>query len=1005
MSYWTYRDGQMLQIQIPYEQFKDFKKTVNAIMSDGFSSVYQGIDTESTIISKMRFEFDEAAGFNVVDGNVIARLVYVHQEIVSQITGRTGAGDLTCYVMTHPQAQANGIYYEEVYFQFPNIKGQVVAMHDKILPNLKYFFRETTIHEQMELIPINDIDSILSGDLYRQGLWPLPGSYINGNLLTISYVFDKITQEQLREERITAYPPEAYFGMLQIPDGADFDISNSFFFTNLRGFDIVKKKKTQREKNRDVTSRLIEERQRETKRSPKELCKIFVDMLSPERFANDNNRNRLGQVLFNIMKGADDGLDLWKEAIQYKLEALNNSFPDIDTLAMQLGIPAEQVIYVRQNSNQPQPPLKLSDMELIKTVTAIQNGCDDFWQYIEYTETTIGTLKYWAKMDNPDQYKAFVQKDVMTLAWKCLNATSGHTDVAKLVYAKYADQVCCANIKDHIWFGNWQHRWHELDKCHDLVIKISEELPPIFEKILNECSAEYKKAVGEEDKDKWITLMNSCARLIKDLKMMPYISHIINACAFKFHDPEFVSKLDEDRTLLGCPNGVYELETGIFRPGKPEDFISLSTKAKYNPVYTFEHPRVQECIRYMKTVYPDIQLRHYVQKVFGTILEGGNMNKDFYNMIGEGDNSKSMIAKLLKLALGKYISKIPVAMIMGKRGNADNATPHLADKKGVRALFVEEPPKGQSNVSVVKELSGNDDVLSRALFKMPIIFSPQWKLLVFTNHMLEAAAEEKAYWNRQKVIDHESTFSFDAPATEEEQFEKKIFPRDPFFDRKLINMAEPFLWLLTKWYDFFKKEGLKAPEKVLHATNLAKLKNDVYLQYIQASLVQGTQHDIMTKDGLYVDFQGWHAKSYFGKGLPRLDEFETEMSKAGHLNHKPIDGKWFGIKLKTTVTQINGQSMMSQAAAGPSISNSRAGHEQALVDAMRNSNNPNQPTAQQIQQANQLVFQQTYTTPAPQPQFQQQQPQPQFQQQSFQQTGLPQFNPQLLQGLMGQTVL
>lgn len=950
MSYWTFRDGQNLPIITPYEQFKEFKKTANAIMSDGFSSVFQAMEPESTIISKMRFEFDEAAGFNVVDGNVIARLVFIHQEVIGQITGRTNPSDLICFVMTHPQMQVNGVYVEEVYFQFPNIKGQVMAMYEKILPNLKHFLRETAIHEQMELIPINDIESMLSGDIYRLGLWPLPGSYISGNLLTLSYVFDKITQEQLREERITAYPPEAYFNTLQIPDGLDYDVSNSFFFTNLKGFEIIKKKKTQREKNRDVTSRLIEERQRETKRNPKELCKMFVDMLAPERFANDNNRNRLGQVLFNVLKGSDDGLDLWKEAIQYKLEALNNSFPDLETMAAQLGITVDQVINVRENSTQPQPPLKISDSDLIRTVTTIQNACDDFWQYIEYTQTTIGTLKYWAKLDNPQQYTAFLQKDIMTLAWKCLNATSGHTDVAKLVYAKYSDQVCCANIKDGIWFSNYQHRWHELDKCHDLVVKISDELPLIFEKILNECSAAYKAAVGDEDKEKWITLMNSCARLIKDLKMMPYISHIINACAYKFHDPDFVSKLDEDRTLLGCPNGVYELETGTFRLGKPEDFISLNTKAKYNPVYTFEHPRVQECIKYMKTVYPDIKLRHYIQKCFGTILEGGNMNKDFYNMIGEGDNSKSMVAKLLKLALGKYISKIPVAMIMGKRGNADNATPHLADKKGVRALFVEEPPKGQSNVSVVKELSGNDDVLSRALFKMPIIFSPQWKLFVFTNHMLEAPAEEKAYWNRQKVIDHESTFTFDAPATEEEQFAKKIFPRDPFFDRKLINMAEPFLWLLTKWYEFFKREGLTPPEKVLHATNLAKLRNDIYLQYIQACLVQGTQHDISTVDQLYEDFRGWYQTAYIGRALPLKREFEDEMSKGGHLSHKPIDGKWFGIKYKNTITQLP-----AAGAQGPN-SNPRANQEQTMSEMARN---------QTVGQQAQSQYQQNHQTPAP----------------------------------------
>jgi phage/plasmid-associated DNA primase len=909
-NYFIHRDGQFFELNSSYSNFKQFKKDFNSIVSDGYSAVFQRMQPECNVISKMRYEFDESAGFNVIDTDVIGRLAWIHQNTVKQMANIVANSNLTCFVMTHPQGESNGKYYEEIYFQMPYVKMPVADVMKHLIPSLKHFFTETDIHVQgLEITPINSIDEMISDDFYKIGLWPLPGSYLNGQLLTITYVFDYINDQQMEERQFTGYPPEAYFSNYQIPDNSEYEYSNSFFFTNLEGFEAVKRKKTQHEKNRDLTTKLIEERQKEIKRTQGEMCKIFLDMLNPERFANEASRNKVGQVLFNVLRGADEGLKLWIEYIEQKLEALNNSFPTRQEAAIKLSIPEDEV--------DGKVAIRMSDFDLGNVIETIKAASSENWQYFEYTDCTIGTLRYWAKLDNPESYKSFVQKDVTTLAWKCLNSTSSHTDVAKLVHAKYSEQFACAHIKDNLWFGYWNHRWHELDTGHTLRIKLSEELPPIFEKILNECSSEYKKAIGDEDKEKWAKLMTACARMIKDLKTVGFKNNIMKECAEKFYDEDFIQKLDEDRCILGLPNGVYELETDTFRPGKPEDFITLSTKAKYNPNYNWEHPRVKEVVYYFKTVYPDRELRHYTQKGFGTILEGGNMNKDFYNMVGEGDNSKSMMAKLLRLALGKYIGKLPVSMIMGKRGGADNATPHLADKKGVRALFVEEPPKGQSNVSVVKELSGNDDILSRALFKMPIVFSPQWKLFVFTNHLLEAPAEEKAYWNRQKVIDHESTFSFDAPLVVEDQFRMKVFPRDPFFDRKLVAMAEPLLWCLIQWYKIFKEEGLKPPARVVEATNAAKMRNDIYMQYIRSSLDNGTQHDVITVDSMYEDFKGWHNSAGVRSGIPTRFEFEDEMSKVGHLGNRPIGQKWLGIKFRQKITQLpvfdNGQQQFNAA--------------------------------------------------------------------------------------------
>lgn len=131
-----------------------------------------------------------------------------------------------------------------------------------------------------------------------------------------------------------------------------------------------------------------------------------------------------------------------------------------------------------------------------------------------------------------------------------------------------------------------------------------------------------------------------------------------------------------------------------------------------------------------------------------------------------------------------------------------------------------------------------------------------------------------------------------------------MFPRDPFFDRKLMAMAEPMLWCMIQWYGHFKREGLVPPERVLHATNLAKLRNDIYLQYIRAALEQGTQHDVLTIDEMFNDFKGWHQNAYTNKQLPPKQDFEDEMSKQGHLGSKAVDQRWVGIKLKSKVTSL-----------------------------------------------------------------------------------------------------
>jgi len=55
----------------------------------------------------------------------------------------------------------------------------------------------------------------------------------------------------------------------------------------------------------------------------------------------------------------------------------------------------------------------------------------------------------------------------------------------------------------------------------------------------------------------------------------------IKECAEYVCDYDFFNKLDENEHLIGFDNGVYDLITNIFREGRPEDYISLSTGYSY----------------------------------------------------------------------------------------------------------------------------------------------------------------------------------------------------------------------------------------------------------------------------------------------------------------------------------------------------------------------------------------------------------------------------------------
>jgi hypothetical protein len=74
--------------------------------------------------------------------------------------------------------------------------------------------------------------------------------------------------------------------------------------------------------------------------------------------------------------------------------------------------------------------------------------------------------------------------------------------------------------------------------------------------------------------------------------------------------------------------------------------------------------------------------------------------------------------------------------VTGKRGNIGSVSPEIANLKGVRyAVMQESSVSDEINEGPMKELTGGDAIQSRALYKAPTTFIPQFKLAMATNNL------------------------------------------------------------------------------------------------------------------------------------------------------------------------------------------------------------------------------------------------------------------------------
>jgi len=253
-------------------------------------------------------------------------------------------------------------------------------------------------------------------------------------------------------------------------------------------------------------------------------------------------------------------------------------------------------------------------------------------------------------------------------------------------------------------------------------------------------------------------------------------------------------------------------------------------------------------------------------------------------------NGKSTCVDFFQRAFGDYCGIFPTTVLTSKRGAASGATPEMADKKGKRFVIVQEPEgTDKINVGYMKELTGSDTVYARPLFKDPIKFKPQFKIILTCNKLPHIPSNDGGTWRRIRVSPFGSEFlDHDVPIRNA----KKQFRKDFELEDKMEKWKAAFMWLLIHEYyiEKYKKSGYKIsePAKVKARTRRYQQESDRICEFLESGMVEITkdQKDYVKLNELYKDFKMWYRDAHESKAPSRnelveyLEKYGLKMTKS-----------------------------------------------------------------------------------------------------------------------------
>ena len=284
-----------------------------------------------------------------------------------------------------------------------------------------------------------------------------------------------------------------------------------------------------------------------------------------------------------------------------------------------------------------------------------------------------------------------------------------------------------------------------------------------------------------------------------------------------------------------------------------------------------------------------------------SIIQCVNTDESFHIFTGVGRNGKSKLIELLEMALGDYAGNLSITSLTKPRKNSSEASPEQVDIRTKRLVTMQESdPHDKMNNGVLKEMSGGDKMTGRGLYKHPITYKPQYKIIMICNDIPKLQSPtDTATFERLRVIE------FPVHFTKEKLMDRYEKVMDLTISDKIEIWGPYFMTLLIRWFHKYfpdNKVKLITPKIVNKYTNDYKNDNDKWNDFYQTDVElinTKIESDIINiRVDIYNYFKQWCRNNELK--LPGfLDGFKSDFQKRFKISNDKIkNNKIIGWKIK-----------------------------------------------------------------------------------------------------------
>jgi putative DNA primase/helicase len=347
---------------------------------------------------------------------------------------------------------------------------------------------------------------------------------------------------------------------------------------------------------------------------------------------------------------------------------------------------------------------------------------------------------------------------------------------------------------------------------------------------------------------------------------------------------------DTNQWLLNVLNGTIDLQTGKLGPHRREDLITKLAPVEFDPTA----PREKWLAFLDKIMCSRTVMTDYLQKVVGYSLSGNTAEHVIFFLYGTGANGKSTFLEALRATMGGYAQVMsPETLTRNKGGAAGKARGDLVRLKGARLVTTCEMEEGKRLAEgVVKQMTGGDTMIARALYSSEVEFMPTHKIFLATNHKPVITGTDKAIWRRIHLI------PFDVMIPEDERI------RD-YFDTVLRDELPGILaWAVQGCVTWQREGGLRPAEDVVVAVDEYKVDMDRIGAFLNDECVRAKDKRVRAGE-VYAAYQDWCREG--GMQPLNITRFGRKLTERGLQKERKGGKVWYlGFVLRLGLPTLGG---------------------------------------------------------------------------------------------------